>query len=75
MPITSLLLQTVNTTVNVFDMKLNFSSPKIYTGGVLISEWSKLSKLQKKEGSISKVVVKQKSELICIRRILHFSHL
>ena len=30
-------------------MKLNFSSPKIYTGGVLISEWSKLSKLQKKE--------------------------
>ncbi len=49
MPITSLLLQTVNTTVNVFDMKLNFSSPKIYTGGVLISEWSKLSKLQKEE--------------------------
>jgi len=30
-------------------MKLNFSSPKIYTGGVLISEWSKLSKLQKEE--------------------------
>lgn len=49
MPITSLLLQTVNATVNVFDMKLNFSTPKIYTGGVLISEWSKLTKLQKEE--------------------------
>ncbi|WP_272151543.1 tyrosine-type recombinase/integrase [Tenacibaculum aiptasiae] len=28
-------------------MKLNFSEPKIYTGGVLISEWSKLTKAEK----------------------------
>ncbi|WP_233188660.1 tyrosine-type recombinase/integrase [Tenacibaculum sp. SG-28] len=30
-------------------MKLNFSEPKIYTGGVLISEWSKLSRTQQKQ--------------------------
>ncbi|WP_425657318.1 tyrosine-type recombinase/integrase [Tenacibaculum ascidiaceicola] len=28
-------------------MKLNFSEPKIYTGGVRISEWSKLTKSEK----------------------------
>ncbi|WP_431005841.1 tyrosine-type recombinase/integrase [Tenacibaculum sp. TC6] len=49
MALSSLLLQTVNTTVNVFDMKLNFSEPKIYTGGVLISEWSRLSKSEKEK--------------------------
>ena len=49
MPITSLLLHTVNTSVNVFDMKLNFSEPKIYTGGIKISEWSKLTKSEKEK--------------------------
>lgn len=34
-------------------MKLNFSEPKIYTGGILISEWSKLTK-SKKEEALSK---------------------
>ena len=34
-------------------MKLNFSEPKIYTGGVLISEWSKLTKPEK-EKALSK---------------------
>jgi hypothetical protein len=29
-------------------MKLNFSEPKIFTGGVAISEWSKLSKAEQK---------------------------
>lgn len=29
-------------------MKLNFTEPKIYTGGVLISEWSKLTKSEQK---------------------------
>ncbi len=28
-------------------MKMNFTEPKIYTGGVQISEWSKLTKLEK----------------------------
>ncbi len=29
-------------------MKLNFLEPKIYTGGVQISEWSKLTKSEKR---------------------------
>lgn len=49
MSLSFLLLRTVNASVNVFDMKLNFSTPKIYTGGVLISEWSNLTELQKEE--------------------------
>lgn len=53
MPITPLLLRTVNTTVNVFNMKMNYTEPKIYTGGVSISDWSKLSKSQK-ETALSK---------------------
>ncbi|UAM98018.1 site-specific integrase [Polaribacter litorisediminis] len=48
MPLTFLLLRTVNATVNVFTMKLNYSEPKIYTGGVDISQWSSFSSEQKK---------------------------
>lgn len=48
MPISFLLLRTVNATVNVFPMKLNFSEPKIFTGGVDISNWSKLTLPDKK---------------------------
>jgi integrase len=45
----SILLRTVNENVNVFKMKLNYSEPKIFTGGVNISLWSKLNRLQQKE--------------------------
>lgn len=45
----SLLLQNVHGIVHVFNMKLNFSEPKIFTGGVAISDWSKLSDQQKQE--------------------------
>lgn len=34
-------------------MKMNYTEPKIYTGGVSISDWSKLSKSQK-ETALSK---------------------
>ena len=53
MSISFLLLRSVNATVNVFTMKLNYSEPKIYTGGVDISSWSKLSKSEK-EAALSK---------------------
>ena len=49
MPITFLLLRTVNATVNVLNMKLNYSEPKIFTGGVNISQWTKLTSLEKKD--------------------------
>lgn len=45
----SLFLQNVHDTVHVFTMKLNFSEPKIFTGGVDVSHWSKLSKEQKND--------------------------
>lgn len=52
-----LVLQTVNKTVNDFTsqssnlltMKRNYSEPKIYTGGVDITQWNKLTSKQKKE--------------------------
>lgn len=44
-----LLLQRVHDSVHVLPMKLNYSKPKIYTGGVDIHQWSKLSKKQQKE--------------------------
>lgn len=44
-----LLLQRVHARVHDCPMKLNYSEPKIFTGGVDISFWSKLSTLQKKE--------------------------
>jgi hypothetical protein len=49
MPLSFLLLRTVNATVNVFTMKLNYSEPKIYTGGVDISTWSRLAIDEKKK--------------------------
>ena len=52
-----LVLQTVNKTVNDFTsksanlltMKRNYSEPKIYTGGVDVTQWNKLTSKQKKE--------------------------
>lgn len=41
-----LLLQAVHENVHDFTMKLNFSEPKIFTGGVAISQWSSLSKVE-----------------------------
>lgn len=48
MLLNSLLLQNVHENVHVFPMKLNYSEPKIYTGGVDIAMWSKLSNQEKK---------------------------
>ena len=42
------LLQNVHETVHVFNMKLNYTEPKIFTGGVDISKWNKLSKEEQK---------------------------
>ncbi len=42
-----LLLQNVHTIVHTFQMKNAFSKPKIYTGGVDIRQWNKLSKSEK----------------------------
>ena len=44
-----LLLQRVHARVHDCPMKLNYSEPKIFTGGVDISLWSKLSTEEKKE--------------------------
>ena len=41
-------LRRVHDCVHVFTMKLNYSEPKIYTGGVDISKWSSLSKVAQK---------------------------
>lgn len=43
-----LLLRTVHENVHDFTMKLQFSEPKIFTGGVTISDWAKLSKAEQK---------------------------
>lgn len=43
-----LLLQKVHDTVHDLPMKLNYSEPKIFTGGVDISKWSKLTYKEKK---------------------------
>ncbi|WP_047247497.1 tyrosine-type recombinase/integrase [Maribacter thermophilus] len=48
MPSISVLLSNVHKNVPVFNMKLNYSEPKIYTGGVDIKQWSKLSTKEKK---------------------------
>ncbi|WP_370632440.1 tyrosine-type recombinase/integrase [Mesoflavibacter sp. SCSIO 43206] len=48
-----LLLQQVHDSVHDLRMKLKYSKPKIYTGGVDIHQWSKLSTKEKKE-AISK---------------------
>jgi hypothetical protein len=39
----SLLLLSVHKNVHDFPMKTNYSEPKMYTGGVDISKWSKLT--------------------------------
>ncbi len=39
-----LLLQKVHENVHDFSMKLNDTEPKIYTGGVDVNSWTKLSK-------------------------------
>lgn len=49
MSLSFLLLSSVNAIVNVFTMKLNYSEPKIYTEGVDISTWSRLTLLEKKK--------------------------
>ncbi|WP_276165474.1 tyrosine-type recombinase/integrase [Zobellia alginiliquefaciens] len=49
MPTISVVLQTVNETVYTFPMKPNFTEPKIYTGGVDVRQWSKLSKTEQKK--------------------------
>ena len=45
----SLLLLAVHDNVHVSSMKLNYSEPKIYTGGANVGQWSKLSKKEQKE--------------------------
>ncbi len=45
----SILLPTVYDNVYGLNMKLNYSEPKFYTGGVKINGWSKLSRKQQKE--------------------------
>ena len=50
----SLLLHSVHDLVHTFNMNINFSEPKIYTGGVDISTWSSLSKPVQKEALLKK---------------------
>ncbi|NHM05704.1 site-specific integrase [Flavobacterium sp. CYK-4] len=45
----SLFLQNVHGIVHVFTMKHHFSEPKIFTGGVAISDWKNLSKTEQEE--------------------------
>ncbi|MBZ9777432.1 site-specific integrase [Psychroflexus sp. CAK8W] len=49
MSLNFLLFRAVNARVNDLSLKLDYSEPKIYTGGVDISNWSKLTSTQKKE--------------------------
>jgi integrase len=49
MPSFFLLLRAVHDRVHDLPMKLNYSEPKIFTGGVDITAWSKLSSKAKKE--------------------------
>tara|TARA_R110002050_G_scaffold204522_4_gene340211 strand:- start:145849 stop:146319 length:471 start_codon:yes stop_codon:yes gene_type:complete len=43
-----LLLQKVHDSVHDFPMKANYSEPKIFTGGVDISQWNKLSRKEQR---------------------------
>ncbi|TDE07830.1 tyrosine-type recombinase/integrase [Flavobacterium sandaracinum] len=45
----SLLLRAVHVSVHDLPMKLNYNTPKLYTGGIDISRWNKLSKAEQKE--------------------------
>ncbi|RCS28086.1 site-specific integrase [Polaribacter sp. WD7] len=49
MPSFSLLLPRVHDLVHILPMKLNYSEPKIFTGGVDVTKWSKLSNSEKKK--------------------------
>lgn len=49
MSLNSILLPTVYDNVYGLNMKLNYSEPKFYTGGVPIKGWSKLTFKQKKD--------------------------
>ncbi|TCK67255.1 phage integrase family protein [Winogradskyella wandonensis] len=53
MSLISLILQNVYENVHVSKMKSNYSEPKIYTGGIQISQWSKLTKAQR-QAALSK---------------------
>lgn len=53
MPTIYVLLQKVHDSVHVFDQKMNYSEPKIYTGGVDVSKWSKLTK-EERENALLK---------------------
>jgi len=44
-----LLLQKVHEKVHDFPMEYDFAEPKLYTGGVDINYWSKLTKAEQKE--------------------------
>ncbi|AOW20786.1 tyrosine-type recombinase/integrase [Urechidicola croceus] len=48
------LLSRVHNSVHNFRMKLNYSEPKIYSGGVDISKWSSLSKSEQKSALLKK---------------------
>ena len=45
----SLLLRAVHVSVHDLPMKPNYSDPKIYTGGIQISQWNKLSKVEQNQ--------------------------
>ena len=45
----SLLLRAVHVSVHDLPMKLNYNTPKFYTGGVDVSKWNKLSKEEQKK--------------------------
>ncbi|OAB28787.1 Site-specific recombinase XerD [Flavobacterium fryxellicola] len=45
----SLLLRAVHVSVHDLPMKLNYNTPKFYTGGIDISQWNRLSKTEQKE--------------------------
>ena len=45
-----LLLQRVHENVHGFTMKLNYSEPKFFTGGVAMGNWPRLAKDAKKNG-------------------------
>ncbi|TDY14142.1 phage integrase family protein [Meridianimaribacter flavus] len=49
MSVNSLLLRNVYANVYVSRMKANYSEPKIYTGGISIDTWSKLTRAEQKE--------------------------
>jgi RHS repeat-associated protein len=48
MSVNFLLLQSVNEKVNNLSVKLDYSEPKIYSGGVDVTRWSKFSKVEQR---------------------------